>query len=225
LVFISRKRYDDVTASLRKASWELEYAGIDANVRRQTLEAVGDMDLHGAYILPEGAGGMLGAIGCASIIDELAAQLPGFASTAQSPGFASIPTTVVAACGTGTTMVGLATGAAAHKASNICIMGVSALKTAGSELHDALARAQLPESARDGHWSVQQGFHFGGFARYPPVLQRFVEAWEGVTGVPLDPVYTSKAALAMLAHLGTTEQLVLLHSGGLQGKRPTGTSS
>jgi 1-aminocyclopropane-1-carboxylate deaminase len=64
----------------------------------------------------------------------------------------------------------------------------------------------------------------GGFAKVDPVLLDFIERTEQTCGVPLEPLYTGKALLALKQQIeagrftpGT--RLIFLHTGGLQGRR------
>ncbi|MNF06661.1 D-cysteine desulfhydrase [compost metagenome] len=64
----------------------------------------------------------------------------------------------------------------------------------------------------------------GGFAKVDAQLQAFIEACEAEAGLPLEPLYTGKALLALCEQVeagvfapGT--RLIFLHSGGLQGRR------
>jgi 1-aminocyclopropane-1-carboxylate deaminase len=64
----------------------------------------------------------------------------------------------------------------------------------------------------------------GGFAKVDPLLLEFIEQTEQASGIPLEPLYTGKALLALKQHVeegkftrGT--RLIFVHTGGLQGRR------
>ena len=64
----------------------------------------------------------------------------------------------------------------------------------------------------------------GGFGRFDASLARFMVETERVSGLPLEPVYTAKALLALRGEVeagrfprGT--RLLFVHTGGLQGRR------
>lgn len=64
----------------------------------------------------------------------------------------------------------------------------------------------------------------GGFAKIDARLLDFIAASEAESGLPLEPLYTGKALLALhdqvaegLFPSGT--RLVFVHTGGLQGRR------
>ena len=64
----------------------------------------------------------------------------------------------------------------------------------------------------------------GGFAKVDPALLAFIQASEAESGLPLEPLYTGKALLALQERVlagafvaGT--RLIFVHTGGLQGRR------
>jgi 1-aminocyclopropane-1-carboxylate deaminase len=64
----------------------------------------------------------------------------------------------------------------------------------------------------------------GGFARVDPALLEFIEQTEQASGVPLEPLYTGKALLALkqkveAGKFTTGMRLIFIHTGGLQGRR------
>jgi len=64
----------------------------------------------------------------------------------------------------------------------------------------------------------------GGFGRFDGELARFILQVERDSELPLDPVYTAKALLALRASIDAGEwdagsRLVFIHTGGLQGRR------
>jgi len=64
----------------------------------------------------------------------------------------------------------------------------------------------------------------GGFAKVDPLLLEFTQQTEQSSGIPLEPLYTGKALLALKQQVeagrfprGT--RLIFIHTGGLQGRR------
>jgi 1-aminocyclopropane-1-carboxylate deaminase len=97
--------------------------------------------------------------------------------------------------GTGTTLAGLA---AALEPSQRAI-GIAALKGQGF-LTDEVAALQT--SARGhvtGNWSVDERFHFGGFARRTPELMRFIEDFRRRHSILLDWTYVAKTIFGVFA--------------------------
>jgi 1-aminocyclopropane-1-carboxylate deaminase len=68
----------------------------------------------------------------------------------------------------------------------------------------------------------------GGFAKTDPLLFEFIRACENQTGIPLEPLYTGKALLALhdevnAGRIARGTRLIFVHTGGLQGKRAMDT--
>jgi 1-aminocyclopropane-1-carboxylate deaminase len=156
------------------------------------------------YPVPEGGGGMAGALGCGGLIEQARRQL-------STVDWADYDAWWLAA-GTGTTLAGLVLaeagahpvyGAMAVPDDHGVAQSVSALVQGGYELLDASR---------------------GGFGKVDPLLLEFIESTEQACGVPLEPLYTGKALLALKQQIeagrfvpGT--RLIFLHTGGLQGRR------
>ncbi|MDD2056110.1 pyridoxal-phosphate dependent enzyme [Pseudomonas sp. GD03860] len=182
----------------------LGYAGYRARHQADFWQAW-QAEYPGWHCVPEGGGGPLGVKGCRLIVEQARAQLPAF-------GWADYDAWWLAA-GTGTTLAGLVQaeagarpvfGALAVPMNHGVAGAVEALVgTGGYSLHDACR---------------------GGFAKVDEALLGFIEDCELESGVPLEPLYTGKALLALREQIeagaftpGT--RLIFLHSGGLQGRR------
>lgn len=160
----------------------------------------------GACVLPQGGSNCLALPGCAELVAETVSQLGGHA-----------PDYFITACGTGATLAGIATGLTAKAKA----LGIAALKGGflQKEVEKLLAACGEETSA---NWQVLDGFHHGGYAKWTPELIGFINDFNRKTGIPLDPIYTGKAffAAAKLAETGffpEGAQIVLVHTGGLQG--------
>ena len=95
---------------------------------------------------------------------------------------------VACAVGTGATLAGIAAGLGPGQRA----IGFSALK-GGGFLRSDVARFQTATFGRElGDWSVETGYHFGGFARRTRELDAFVDEFERRHGVRLDWVYEAK---------------------------------
>lgn len=164
------------------------------------------------YSIPEGGGGALGAKGCRTWAEVAIESCP------------FEPTHIAVACGTGTTLAGLL---AARQ--GIPVIGVLALKGSPAQADALAAESRCLAREISGGQSpadlrLVTGYHCGGYARYPDYLASFVAEFEAANAVELDPVYTAKlcwgiAALVEQGELPCGSRLLLLHSGGLQGKR------
>jgi len=70
----------------------------------------------------------------------------------------------------------------------------------------------------------------GGFAKVDPQLLEFIEQTEQASGIPLEPLYTGKALLALKQRVETGKfahgtRLIFIHTGGLQGRRGFGSKT
>ncbi|AUZ47048.1 1-aminocyclopropane-1-carboxylate deaminase/D-cysteine desulfhydrase [Pseudomonas orientalis] len=154
--------------------------------------------------VPEGGGGLAGALGCAVLVEQARAQLSRL-------GWADYDAWWLAA-GTGTTLAGLALAEAGKRT-----------------VYGALAVPDDHGVAQNVSAMVHNGYELidasrGGFAKVDPLLLDFIERTEQASGVPLEPLYTGKALLALKQQIeagrfapGT--RLIFIHTGGLQGRR------
>ena len=75
------------------------------------------------------------------------------------------------------------------------------------------------------NWTLLTDYHHGGYARTSDALRSLILSFEQETGVPLDPVYTGKVLFALKDLLRTnaacyrSKRLLVIHTGGLQGRR------
>ena len=197
----------DSTAMLEDAKrWgmTIQFVGYGAYRRRYDPQWQADClaAFPSAYLIPEGGAGELGLRGCA----DIARWIP-----------QGVYHRVMLACGSGTTLAGLASALPVTTE----VVGVSPLKqTAQMERDIAAALAGSPAAP----WRVDKRFYLGGFGRLSPELVEFVLDFEADQGIPLDPVYTAKLCYAAAAMHRTGElagwgRVLLVHTGGLQGRR------
>lgn len=161
----------------------------------------------GAYIIPEGGAGTLGIKGSEDIL-----------RTVDTSGYSHI----LCAIGTGTMYRGLANAAAPGQ----IIIGVPVLKGVEdiAAIDPSAIRREGPVLRVSPLRRILPGYHFGGYARYTPELLDFMNRWYRLTGIPSDFVYTGKLFYAAFdsvrLHLFPPgSNLLLIHSGGLQGNR------
>ncbi|MEV4963734.1 1-aminocyclopropane-1-carboxylate deaminase/D-cysteine desulfhydrase [[Kitasatospora] papulosa] len=122
-------------------------------------------------VVPEGGSNAPAAQGCT----ELGRELRGRTGT------------VAVACGTGGTLAGLAAGLGDDQRA----LGIPVLRGGflGAAVRD-LQREAFGGPA--GRWSLDERFHFGGYARTTPELHAFAEDFEDRHGLPVERLYVAK---------------------------------
>jgi 1-aminocyclopropane-1-carboxylate deaminase len=158
-------------------------------------------------VIPEGGANLAGVKGCAEIATLVQAHAPAAGR-------------VMLAVGTGATLAGLV-GALPPE---MQVQGVCVLK--GAKDVEARIAGWLAQLGRAdcASWQVLHDYHCGGYARASAALQAFIQAFERVQNLPLDPVYTGKLLFAIHQRLqqgriSADQHLVAIHTGGLQGRR------
>ncbi|MBT3151358.1 pyridoxal-phosphate dependent enzyme [Streptomyces sp. CHD11] len=143
----------------------------------ETLAAVlRAADAEDAYVVPEGGSNAAAVRGCRALGGELA-------------GHADV---IAVACGTGGTLAGLAAGA------GVRVLGVPVLR--GGFLTQEIRALQTGAfGGPRGDWSLDDRFHFGGYARTTPELEEFAADFEDRHGVPVERVYVAKLLYALVA--------------------------
>jgi 1-aminocyclopropane-1-carboxylate deaminase len=160
--------------------------------------------LHTSYWVPEGGNNELGIKGCA----EIAQHCEGYDEVWMS-------------IGSGCTFTGLAQNLMGglsneYVANSAKLKGVMVIK--GGE---ALAASLL--SGYENQCTINCDSHLGGFGKCPEELITLIKYYD-TQGLPLDPVYTAKLVMAFenewrSGQLDHTKRYLLIHSGGLQGRR------
>lgn len=162
------------------------------------------------YFIPQGGANFYGVNGCMDILNEISTEIK--------------PDSVFVSCGTATTLSGLTLA----NAKGFKLFGVSALKGGDFLLKDIRKNLMTVYADREttdyamNNISLLTGYHFGGFAKINDELLSFSRRFYKETGIKLDPIYTAKAAFAMVdiarrKHNKNPEKWVLIHTGGLQG--------
>ncbi|WP_324707969.1 1-aminocyclopropane-1-carboxylate deaminase/D-cysteine desulfhydrase [Pseudomonas fragi] len=160
--------------------------------------------------VPEGGGGLTGALGCKPLVNQVREQL----ATVGWDGYDGW----WLAGGTGTTLAGLMLGEAGRRRVYGALAvpedhGVAPQVEAILQAGGLLARnVELIDASR------------GGFARVDDALLGFMRASEAASGLPLEPLYTAKALMALEQAvkegvIARGMRLVFVHTGGLQGRR------
>lgn len=121
------------------------------------------------------------------------------------------------ACGTGTTLAGLAKTLPSEKR----VLGFSSLKGGGFLEKDV---KKLIKQRSITNWSLNFDYHFGGFAKTNDELLSFIQDFEKETSIPLEPVYNGKMLFGLFDMIKNTklkkgQKIIAIHTGGLQGNK------
>jgi len=139
-----------------------------------------EVDAEDAYVVPEGGSNSLAVRGCRALGEELRAR-------------ADVDV-VALACGTGGTLAGLAAGLAPDQRA----LGIPVLK-GGFLGTDIAALQERAFGGRRGDWSLDERFHFGGYARVPAELDAFAGDFEDRHGLPVERLYVAKLLYGLVA--------------------------
>lgn len=148
------------------------------------------------YLVPEGGTNKFAVKGCEEIVTEED----------------EIYDVICTAVGTGGTISGIINASKKHQK----VIGFPALK--GGFLQNEIQKYILNKT----NWSLNNEYHFGGYAKISVELITFINKFKKETTIPLDPVYTGKMLFGIVDLIkkdnfkkGT--KIVAIHTGGLQG--------
>ncbi len=166
------------------------------------------------FEIPEGGANAYGVMGTKALGAAICQQMK------------SDYTAVCVAAGTANTLAGLAAGLAQDNCSQIAgsVLGFSVLKGEG-HLGAGLVDHQKSLGCETANWRLISGYHGGGYAKkLPSDLRQFLFEFERETRLVLDPVYTLKMCWGVAQLLAQNywprgSRLILVHTGGLQGRR------
>ena len=131
------------------------------------------------YLLPEGGSNADALRGCAEIPGEIDRHFD----------------LICCPCGTGGTLAGLAHGLRPGRRA----LGFSVLK-GGEFLAGEVSRFQREAfGGASGNWSIEYGFHCGGFAKRNPALDQFIADFQDRHALSLDWVYVAKMIYGIFA--------------------------
>jgi 1-aminocyclopropane-1-carboxylate deaminase len=152
-----------------------------------------------AFFIDEGGRSDEAILGCSELIDELPQTFDH----------------IVLAAGTGSTFCGILKGCAKYNLSTK-VHAVVVHKGIQEIVDYTIAKTSY------AHYSIQDNYHFGAYAKTSPDLISFMKKFQQATGILLDPVYTAKALYALydLIQQGVIqakEKVLFIHTGGLIG--------
>jgi len=201
--YIRTNADEPITPSLQEAigyGMQLVFLG-RSDFQEKKNELLKDPHSTSTYFINEGGYGKLGCAGFASIREEVALNHYDY---------------MVAAVGTGTMLSGLISISKPHQQ----IIGIPVLKneeTIYSEIN-----AILPDTSKP--YTLLHQFHQGGYAKTTIEQIHCMNQFWLNTGIPTDIVYTGKLITAFDQLLKENyfkkdTNILLIHSGGLQGNR------
>jgi 1-aminocyclopropane-1-carboxylate deaminase len=129
---------------------------------------------------------------------------------------------VCCACGTGTTLAGIALAN-----NNAKVLGFAALKGGGFLKEDVQSlisgyQSHFNANIKISDFEIITDYHFGGYAKVNEELKSFALSFRQEFDVELDLVYTAKMFfgirdLAAKGFFSNGAKVLAIHSGGLQG--------
>lgn len=153
------------------------------------------------------------------LVPEGGAGLPGVQGAALMVGHQEPYDWVILPGGTGTCTAGVAQKLSGSRATKI--LAFQALKGENILQHEVFQRSGI-DLRQFPLLVINEDFHFGGFARFPEILQQFEKQWAHETSVFLDRVYGIKAMAgiktkALNGFFKPGSRLLYLHTGGFTG--------
>jgi 1-aminocyclopropane-1-carboxylate deaminase len=134
------------------------------------------------YLLPEGGSNRAAVLGCAELPAEIAEPFD----------------VLFCAVGTGGTLAGVAAGMDPNQR----VIGVPVLKGGAFLEKEIIDLQETTYGARVGTWHLECVYHFGGYAKRTPDLDRFIAEFESNHGLLLDWVYEAKMMWALFDQVG-----------------------
>jgi len=200
---------EPITPTLQEAmhyGMDLKFVGRN-NFQEFKKELIQNNQANHTYLVDEGGYGTLGAQGAATILSNEKINNYSY---------------IICAVGTGTMMAGLINAAKPHQH----VIGIPVLKneaTIRDEIEQLIPINKTP-------FTLLHDFHLGGYAKTNQAQFDFMNLLWATEKIPTDMVYTSKLFMAVKSliannYFSPTAQILMIHSGGLQGNRslPAGT--
>ena len=155
------------------------------------------------YVIPEGGTNSLGVKGASEILSNVTDNYD----------------YVCCACGTGGTLAGIIT----KLTGKAKVLGFSVFKKGEFLIQDVEKMVFLSSGRVYNNWKIKLNYHFGGYAKFNSELIHFINRFEEINNIPIEPIYTGKLFygiydLIRSGYFSRGETILAIHSGGLQGK-------
>jgi 1-aminocyclopropane-1-carboxylate deaminase len=154
------------------------------------------------YLIPEGGTNKLAVKGASEIIS----------GTNESFDY------ICCACGTGGTLAGLITGLNGNKNA----LGFSVLKGGNFLIQEVERLVYETTGKKYNNWNINPDYHFGGYAKIDLNLIGFVERFQKINDILVEPIYTGKLLYGIYDFIfkgffKKGQTILVIHTGGLQG--------
>ncbi|WP_168397517.1 1-aminocyclopropane-1-carboxylate deaminase/D-cysteine desulfhydrase [Acinetobacter indicus] len=195
---LAQRPFNPTLATAQQFGMQLEF--ISRNAYRQKDQPDFLQHLQQQYpdfhLIPEGGTNALAVQGCREILTAEDAQFD----------------LICCAVGTGGTFAGLIEASQQHQQ----LLGFSALK--GDFLTHEVAQLTTKRN-----WRILDNYCCGGYAKTTPELIQFIQTFEQRYNIPLEQVYTGKMLRGIFDlidqdKIGPDQKILLIHTGGLQGR-------
>ncbi|MFA6944563.1 MAG: pyridoxal-phosphate dependent enzyme [Pedobacter sp.] len=149
--------------------------------------------------IDEGGSGVLGALGCSELLNELR----------------EVYDHIFCAAGTGTTAAGIISGIEKHFLPTQMHV-IPVLKGAD------FLKKEIRDYTEGAPFEFRPEYHFGGYAKTNTELLTFIKDFSASTGILIDPVYTGKMFYSIFDllskdHFSPGSKILAIHTGGLTG--------
>lgn len=154
------------------------------------------------YLIPEGGSNTLAVKGGLEIIDDIVAEFD----------------YICCACGTGGTLAGLVAGLNGKNKA----LGFPILKGGGFLKEEVSNLIKSYNGKVYENWDLIVDYHFGGYAKINYELVEFINEFEKLNDIKLDPIYTGKMLYGIYDLIKKNfwdkdQKIIAVHTGGLQG--------
>lgn len=187
-----------------KSGMKIYYIDKDSYRKRNSISFINSLkDRYGKiYIIPEGGTNSLGVKGASEILLNVTENYD----------------YVCCACGTGGTLAGIITKLAGKAQA----LGFSVLKD-GKFLVDDVEKMVFQSSGCEyDNWEINLDYHLGGYAKINSELINFINRFEKINRITIEPIYTGKLfygiyELIRIGYFNRGITILAIHTGGLQG--------
>ena len=196
---LANKALNHTLSTAQQFGMQLQFVSREKYRLKETSEFLTDLKQHypNSYIIPEGGTNALAIQGCYEILTE--DDLRNY-------------DVICGAVGTGGTITGLIEASTEHQS----VLGFSALK--GDFLTD-----EVSQLSNKRNWEILDDYCCGGYAKITAELLQFIQNFEDLYQIPLEHIYTGKMMMGIFdliekKHFPKNSRILVIHSGGLQGR-------